>query len=450
MKQQQAWTVPRRRGDVSRFLRRPTYGSTAGLAASCLLLFGCLLPLASTYLGLLDLSGSEGALAVALWLSAIVLGGARPTHLDAIILALLLWELASAVGNQVSPMGALLQFAFLSAPFTFLRVAMLSDASGLSWLKDTVKFLAAAQIAMLVFQLATRTGIDDLKGTFTGTQYGEHVASFVVLVSAAWYASEHPRTWRARTAILGALGIAFVADSKIAIGYFLIVGITYLIIGRAPSTSPRAPIAARIALAVLAVGLAWGFYTGALGNIPVNGYVDQSLAGGGKVAVTQSLVDPGSEFWKSESLVLGAGPGQTVSRTAELTVPNSYGSAPALRFGATPAEYYTAFENQTRSSGYISDSSSTAAASSVLGVLGDLGWVGLGIMAAGWLSVWNWLSAVLPRTSWAGLAWLIFLVPGFIGEWLEFPAACMFLVAVLVILRDNNDPSRAPLLTKSA
>lgn len=432
------------RGDSWDSPGRSAYGSTAGLAASGLLMTGCLLPLASTLVGLPDLSGSEGAFAVALWLTAITVAGVRPNRFDAIILALLLWELASAVGNHVSPMGAILQFAFLSAPFTFLRIAMLSSLAGLKRIKGTIQFLAAAQIAMLVFQLATRTGIDDLKGTFTGTQYGEHVASFIVLVSAAWYASEHPRTWRARGAILSALGIAYVADSKIAIGYFLIVSITYLLIGRAPSTAPRGPIGARIGLAVLAVGLGWAFYNGALGNIPVSGYVDQSLAGGGKVAVTKSLVDPRSDFWKTQSIWLGAGPGQTVSRTAELTVLNSYGSAPALRFGVTPSEHYRAFQYETLSFGYIGASSATAAASSVLGILGDLGWVGLSIMIAGWFHVWRWLSAVLPPTSWAGLAWIQYLVPGFVGEWLEFPAACMFLVAVLVILRHNSSHTRAP------
>jgi hypothetical protein len=426
-----------------------THKATGGLVPCALLLFACLNPLLTTYLGLPDVSGAEGALALVAWVFAILSSG-RVYGIDAIVATLGVWAGASALVNGLPLAAAGLSFALLSAPFTFLRLAMFASQSGLERLAKTVRFLVAAQVVMMVIQYLTIDNIDALQGTFAGTLYGNHVASFLVLLAAGRLALNRPGTLYARLAVAAAMALALLADSKVALGLFLAAGLAYLIVGRTPPTATRSAAVGRSLLAIGAVGFSYAFYIGALGNIPLQDYFDQSRhTGGGKVAVTQLIADPGSDFWHGESYLFGAGPGQTVSRAADLATPNAYGDSPAARVGIPQSQYYGYFASRTTAYGYVSESSVTAAASSVLGILGDLGVVGILIYGSGFWYIWRWVGNSLKYRSWPAIVWLTFAIPGFLGEWLEFPAACMFLVGILVLSR-QFDAHRHPSLGRLA
>lgn len=416
--------------------RRPT----GSWMPSMILLASCLAPLVSYYAGLPEISGGEGIASLVAWL-LVILSSGRVYPSDGILLALGLWTFALAFVDEISMVNAALHFGFLATPILFWRLTMFAGKRGDAHLRNVARIVVVGQVVMMAYQFATKSGIDDMKGTFVGTQYGEHIASFIVLAAAGRYAFENDsRRGRGALMIFGAMALAYLADSKIALGTFLIAGILYLAIGRATGVSRRS-LVGRVALLAIAGCTCWGFYVGAFGNIPVRGYVDDTTStGGGKLAVTELIVNPTSKFWEAAegNWFTGAGPGQTVSRTAELTVPNNLGNAPARRLGATPSEWYSYFSNEALSRGYISKSSATAAASSLLGVLGDLGIVGLILFAAAWQRVYAWVSSGTAPRSWPALLWVAFLVPGYLGEWLEFPAACMFLSLTVVLCRNSR------------
>lgn len=399
--------------------------------AALLLLFACLSPLATVYGGLPDVSGAEAGLALGAWLLAVLSSG-RLHAIDAVVVLLPAWAALSAAANDVPVMAAVLYSALLTAPFTTLRLIMHSDPAGLRFLRRVLVFLVIAQVAMFGMQLVTYAGIDDLKGTFTGTHYGAHIASFLVLVGAAMYALSRPGSRAGWSAVVAAMVFAYLADSKIALMYFLIAGIGYVLVGKTRGRTRAGSGPARLLLGVVGAGVVWTVYTGALGNIPIAGYVEQSTTtGGGKIIVTELIVDPSDRFWAQENYLLGAGPAQTVSRTAGLTVPNPTNPVPpASGLGIPQSEYHAAFEYEAAGYGYLSSSSVTKAASSLLGILGDIGLVGLGIYAWGYVLVYRWLGRRLGHRSWPAVAWLVLLIPGFLGEWLEFPPAGIFLVCV--------------------
>lgn len=408
--------------------------ATATLACA-LLVFACVNPLITAWTPVPDVSGTEGVIAVVGWGVAIV-AGQRVTAMDGILALLAGWMLTSALINDVPVTAAGLEFALYAAPFLFLRLLDAVPSTSSAALRKAVKFLAVAQVAMFAFQLATYSGVDSLKGTFAGTQYGEHVASFIVLVTAAALALRRPGSPAAKAAVVSALALAYVADSKIAVMYFLLVGIVYLTWGASlpGRRSMRWPV--RWLLGVLGITVTWMFYIGAFGNIALSGYVEQTTeTGGGKLYVVNQIVDPGSQLWTGENMLVGAGPAQTVSRTAGLTVPNrSQRTAPAARVGLPPSRYYAVFERQASSYGYVAKSSATKAASSGLGLIGDLGAGGLALYGVAFAAAYRWIGRRLGYRSWPALAWLGLLVPGFLGEWLEFPPAGMFLLAVAAYL----------------
>lgn len=423
----------------------------AGGVLALVLLFAFLNPLLSAYLNPLlsaytpvsDISGSEAILVVAAWLFAIV-GSMKVHAIDAVIVGLFTWGLVSAAFNGVPATAGILQVALLVCPFVVAKIMVTASPGSMLVVKRTLIFLVAAQVVMMLFQFATHAGIDDLKGTFVGTQYGEHVASLVVLVGATIYTMSGKRGWKGPAAIGVAMGLAFLADSKVALVYFLTVGVLYVLIG-APLVRVRSTLRPlwRVFAGVAGLVLIWAVYTGALGNIALSGYVEQTTqTGGGKVAVTKMIASPESQLWADEDMLIGAGPGQTVSRTAGLTVPTSVSPIPpASRLGIPPAEYYAAMEVEASGYGYIASSSVTKAASSLLGILGDLGVIGLALYLVGFFWVARQVAARSGWRSWPALAWLGLLVPGFVGEWLEFPPATMFLAVAtlwLVIARPRE------------
>jgi hypothetical protein len=409
--------------------------SAATRIACLILIFACVNPLITDLTPIPDVSGAEGAFAVIGWVIGIF-ATQRVTALDGILALLGGWTVTSALLNDVPIAAAALEFALLAAPFTFLRLLAAMTTTDASTMRRTLKFLVVAQLVMFTVQLVAYSDIDSLKGTFAGTQYGAHVSAFIVLVTAAVYALRHPGSWVAKWAVVGGLVAAYLADSKIAIVYFLVVGIVYMVWGAGLPGLRRLNVVSRWALGAVGLTATWLFYTGSFGNIALSGYVERTTeTGGGKIAVINQIGNPESRLWTGENFLIGAGPAQTVSRTAGLTVPNSSQKvAPAASLGIPQSRYYTKFERDAAGRGYIPKSSATNAASSGLGVVGDLGVVGAVLYGAAFVSVFRWAGRRLGYRSWPALAWLGLLVPGFLGEWLEFPPACMFLVAVIAYL----------------
>lgn len=420
-----------------------------GIAVSVILLYAFLNPMLSAYTPLPELSGSEAAVAVAAWFFS-VLATHRIHAIDWIIAGLFTWSMISAGFNDVAVTAAILQAALLASPFALARMVISVTGDGWTILRKTLVFLVLAQALMMVVQFVTMGGVDDMKGTFVGTQYGEHVSSFTVLVGATAYAIRTPRSWKGPAAITVAVLLAYLADSKVALVYFLAVGIVYVLFGTPLSNVRRSmnPLF-RVAVGSLGAVLVWAVYTGALGNIALSGYVEQTTeTGGGKVAVTQMIVDPDSRLWAEENMIIGAGPAQTVSRTAGLTVPNASSPIPpGSRLGIAPGEYYSAMEIEASGYGYVASSSFTKAASSLLGILGDLGVIGLLIYFAGYFWVYRRVAAAGGSRSWPALAWLLLVIPGFIGEWLEFPPATMFLAALTLwlVLTQRREAAASPI-----
>lgn len=387
----------------------------------------CLAPLVTAAIRIVDLSGVEAPLLAAFFVLRIVSTG-RFTLVERLLLALLAMALGSAFFADVNPVAALVSFAFLACPIVAMDVTTRMTDRMARRLRGHLYLVGALQFAFMCVQLIQQTHVDDLKGTFVGTQYGAHIAAYIVLLAAAEFWRSTRRVWTGRLVVGLAVAIAIAADSKVALVSMGLIAFIYLARGGeriGSSDSSRLP---KLFASGIVVAAGWAFANGSFGNIALTEYIANSVdTGGGKVAVAVILTNPADEFWSNErsNFLTGAGPGQTVSRVAQMSVANSQGSAPVAEVGGTPSRYYRWFQSEAQGRGFVGDSSATAPASSLLGVLGDIGILGLMLYGSVWLYGWRRLASNSGWLSWPGLVWMGFLVPALVGEWLEFPAASL-------------------------
>ena len=413
----------------------------AGPVLSVLLMLSFLSPLVSAVTPFPRLSGSETIPALIAWLLVIV-GSGRLYAIDAVISLLFGWSFISAIANDVTLVSAVLLPSLLVCPFIAARLIVSSGLKSRETIRNVLTFLVLAQVAMFVPQLATYSGYDDLAGTFVDTLYGSHVASFVVLLGAAAYVMSDARGWRGNLALAAAFILAILADSKVALVYMIAVSVTYIFIGR-PLRLVRfnTRLATRTIGAFLAAATAAAVFTGYFGTIRAADYVQQTVeSDGGKLAVARVILNPSSELWQRENILIGAGPAQTVSRTAGFTVANSRDSGSrGGGLGMEEARYLPIMEELAQGSGgFIASSSFTNPKSSILGLIGDLGIVGAAVYFWGFWWVYRRIASASTWRSWPALAWLGLLLPGLIGEWLEMPPAMMGAAAILLLLASSR------------
>lgn len=320
-------------------------------------------------------------------------------------------------------------------------------------IEDLVILIALVQLPFAFVQ-AVQSGVGDhIQGTFIGLGSGAHIAGAVTFVGAIALCARAMRE-RARVGLSFALIAALlltsiVADAKqveiAAVPAILVLVFFSDVLTRQPAVVRKV---AAIGVLALAVGTVWIF---AATYRPLNQPGgSQTIEQGerGKVVAFDLITEDMDT--RPETLFVGLGAGNTVGKLATLTVGAGVKSNSPVAFLHLSQAQITAETLRLDKRNYVSASSSVwSGLSSVLGLFGDFGLVGIFAYAAAW---WALLrpgarsrgpdrAVALSLATFAGLL-------GVFHIWLEepnfmLPAAALFATAVAASIagRQNDDAS---------
>lgn len=312
-------------------------------------------------------------------------------------------------------------------PFLLLAAILLAtpDRVGRKFLIGTLAFVCALQVPFAVVQSLASNNPDDVKGTLLGTGAGHHVMAggLIIGLFAAVVLVKRPLLLGAIAATVLLIGV--LADAK---QVMIPAPIAY--VAATVYVSRRSFDGRRLLTAVL---LTLGFGLVVFTMAPVDSALDMvqrtNETGGGKPALTRlifsDLLDDPLQG------AFGFGPGETVSRFGYLTTLLESDGSPTEAIGLEPGSLTESYDRAVAGAGYIADSSFSSGQSSLLGIAGDYGF--LGLFAAGWM-IWtivDELRKVGTGLSQSAIASWILVVPlAYIFDWLEQPPF-MLLIALL-------------------
>jgi hypothetical protein len=409
----------------------PSYWATGAIAAACIIRVGVRLGLPSF------LDFAHYPLMIGGLLVLVLVGVTTDTltrKLGTGLLLLLLITVASWALNGGEPQRPVLMYLVFFEPFLilFLFLASRPRPAVVSALKVFLYVLSGLQLAIGIWQyLFVAHGNPDLvEGTFIGQGAGAHVAGGValigVLVCIAHAAFSHNKP---KWPYILAAGLIFVfpvlADAKQAIVCF-VPGLIVIIV-----LSGRLQIHRLIAPAV--VGSMF-LYVAYLVYPPlqmvtntqvIEGSMDRKITGVKDVLLAMGNTPAG---W-----FVGVGPGNSISRVALLTrdaqvKPDS----PVARLGLKTSPLTLQLLRDDSKSGSLSSIATTA--SSWLGLLGDLGPLGLATYL--WLcsAVWSALSRIHTANAAAARAGMIMAgLLGLVFSWLEEPGFILALASLMAL-----------------
>lgn len=281
--------------------------------------------------------------------------------------------------------------------------------------------LALVQVPIAVFQWATLGASDPVQGTLYAKGAGAHLLGGVLTLCVLMLMSrprEVPR-WTLATLPL-MIGVALFADAKSP----LLAGALGAVVWSASPLGSRIRLRRwRTATALLGVALVgttlFVYHAGQTARL----FLFEAARGRwGKAVVASYLWNRMSA--EPASLTFGLGPATTVSRASFMTTdlllkPES----PVRLLGLRPSSIALEAAGTVKARlGWIVPTSFNSAQSSALGLLGDLGLVGVAVY--GWLvlRVIRALRRSPERTAGAALAgWMMFVILGIIFDWWEEP-----------------------------
>ncbi len=410
----------------------PSYWATAAIVGACVIRVGVRLGLPS----FLDFAHFPLVIGGLLVLALVgVTTDTLTRRVGAGLLLLFLITMASWVLNGGEPQRPILMYVVFFEPFLVLFIFLASRPlpAVVSTLKIFLCVLPGLQLAIGIWQsLFIAHGNPDLvEGTFIGQGAGAHVAGGValigVLVCVAHVAFPDNRS---KLPYILAAGLFFVfpvlADAKQAIVCFVpgLLVITVL--------SGRLQIHRLIAPAVLGSIFLYVAYLvypplQMITNTQmIENSMDQKVTGAKDVLVAMRDTPAG---W-----LLGVGPGNSISRVALLTKDAQVKpDSPVARLGlkTSPLTVQLLRENEMKS--WVLSSIATTS-SSWVGLLGDLGPLGLATYL--WLCgvLWSALSRIHTANAAAARAGMIMAgLLGFVFSWLEEPGFILTVASVMAL-----------------
>ena len=339
-----------------------------------------------------------------------------------------------------------LYLALLGAPFAVVG-ALLAEPPAPAMRKTILAVLLGllvAQIPIALWQVSAVGQGDFVQGTLYGAGAGAHVISGVAAVGALWLLSGGRREEMADPLRIGIalllLAIPFMADAKQVI---IAMPAVVFIVGW------RGGFAAAATRTALVLALVVGLFVLLPAGKAAEQFLEQNEGGQGGKQDTLALV------WNKitdepASVLFGRGPAETVSRAAYQTIPQGPGGESPLRvIGLEPAEITREAANAARQAG-SGETSLQSGVSSFIGVLGDLGLVGLtvyGILLVSLVLRLRGESSPEAIAAAGGLA--LFVVLGIAFDWWEQPPFGI-VVAVLggIALVAGSERDRAMSLEK--
>ena len=338
----------------------------------------------------------------------------------------------SWVTNPTEPQRVLAGLVFALQPLLLVVAMLLAPPSPAQ--QRRLLFVALGivfvQIPFALVESRTAVGADDVKGTLLGAGAGHHVMVGTVFVGLFLLMRLR---WPAFLVLMfGGLAVlvAVLADAKQVL-FIAPVAFLALTIVRGPVVAgarrARRSALPLLLIVVTAIGLAsYGATKTAFD------FIDKTeQSGGGKVAVAKAIIV--DTLGDPQHFAFGFGPGQTVSRFAFLNTDllERRAGNPMDLLGLSTAKRAARYYEIAQSGPYIGQSSFTSPQSSVLGVLGDYGLVGVFSYFGAIAILIRALVRSGSRIAASAVAgWAIALPLGIVFDWLEQPPFTLYLALI--------------------
>ncbi|MCI0561318.1 MAG: hypothetical protein MN733_22760 [Nitrososphaera sp.] len=367
-------------------------------------------------------------LALAPWLVFLVLishASGPAMQLFRGVLALLAAIVLSAIANEAGPMNAILEFLILAEPFFFFMAIL-----ALPWKLESIRrfrwglFLIALTHMCLSFLDWKGQGIgDEIKGLFMEQGGGHHVAGAVALTAAVYFLRDNPINsfWVRIATSLGFAMVGIISDSKMVIAAFvaalILAGLFKLnsLVALSKYMFQSAVVLTACYFFVLSFSLLPHFQ---------HKLTQMGIGMEHKWSVVRIIT---RSYESPINVVVGVGPGHTVSRVATM-IPDYYDLLRPMGITTSPVTRVIMVKSVTHSlSNPYTGSSVWALTFTWVSVWGDLGFLGLLIYLFIWLKVWR-IACIDDRTRIMFLAAMI-LASAF--TYLEEPGYVIYLVSLL-------------------
>ena len=327
---------------------------------------------------------------------------------------------SSAVASGTPFVAAVVLWASVSVPFLLL------SSIPRSWASRSSREIRATYVGLLLVQgflvlgeavlLGKRS--DAAQGFLSGQGAGHHVVGFIGAGTALYVGVHLAESVRARRtavlwiAVVVGLSMAAISGTSQALLAWAILVLTYAVLRWRPLK-----LAQVLLIAVLVFAVAMSLWE-SMAPQGLSWYGEEYIKA--KSATIEAISD---EFQVHPELVpFGIGPGTTASRVAWL----GEGSNLVAALGIEPGAIASELLRVERLKPVWRDSSLTAPWSTLLGIVGDLGLVGL----AAYLSLWFYLGARFRHTPSGRAASVLIgylLLIGLFYNWLEEPILTLFL-----------------------
>jgi len=327
-------------------------------------------------------------------------------------------------------------------PFLLICAIVIAPppSSGRRTLWRLMAGIAFLQVPIAISQSLSSTDPDVVKGTLLEAGAGHHVMAGGLVVGLFAAIGVLKSRFAIAVLAIGVLIIGALADAKqvMLVAPIAFVGAAILVgtSGNGALNRRRIGQAILFTLASILVLLTLA---------PIDSTIDTLNrtrdTGGGKPALTAALAD--DLITSPLQGAFGYGPGETVSRFGYLTTILESSSLAARQVGLGPGKLTLFYDDLVSSSGFVADSSFSSGQSSLLGIAGDYGFLGLAAVGAVLLRIMNTLRRQGTRLAQSALAaWLMAIPLAYVFDWLEQPPF-MLMIALLTGLALTEPRTRA-------
>ena len=344
------------------------------------------------------------------------------------LLILLIIVFCSSFFNSVSIVNAFLEFLLLSQPFIIMIIYYKLDNPKKIQLESYLLLVAKINMVFSYIQyfLLGKTG-DEIKGIFLNMGAGHHVNGAIALIVAMYLLWSRKLSIKIIIYSLAQLTIVFLCDNKQSIAALLISSLILFVIN---IFNIKKILKLGTLVTFLFVII---YFIGVYIYPPLFTWITMTKITGGLLAkfAIFDYLNGFASGW--ENVIFGYGPGMTAGRLAQVLTAypvlyNSIASYPRY------IESIMNFQQSNWMTNTISGSSFWSIIFSWSGVYGDLGWLGIMIIAGLYVNVLR----KYCFNNFSKLIVISLVVHGFVFQWLEEPAFAAFYILICLLANEDN------------